>query len=427
MGHVFHWTLVISKEGIAMPTYAYVARDAAGKIHRGRAEAENERNLQKRLRESGYFVTEMKREQAAAKAGQKRSVLTAFQRVKLNHLALFCRQFATMINAGVSLVRCLAVLEQQTASPRLKQIIRELQTDVEAGEMLSRSMAKHPRVFDNLFVGLVRAGEVGGVLDETLQRLSDFLEKVVEMRRKIKAAMTYPIIVFIVALLIVNGLVIFILPKFMEIFKEFKIDLPAPTKFLMDLSEFMRSKQGLITLVIAPIVGYVLFRQFIRTKFGKRAWDWAKLKIPVFGKLNHNLALARFSRTLSTLLSSGVPILQAMETTAGAVNNEIVSEAIMNSRASIREGERIGDPLEKSRLFPPMVVQMISIGEETGTLDNMLGKVADYYESEVDAQLQSLASAIEPMMIVFLGGVVGFIVISMFLPLIAIISSLSGS
>lgn len=409
-----------------MPTFAYVARDAAGKTHRGRAEAENERNLQKRLRESGYFVTEIKRERAAAAPGQKkRSFLTGFQKVKLNHLSLFCRQFATMINAGVSLVRCLAVLEQQTPSARMREIIRELQTDVESGEMLSKSMAKHPRVFDNLFIGLVRAGEVGGVLDETLERLSQFLEKIVEMRRKIKAAMTYPIIVFIVAILIVNGLVIFILPKFMEIFKEFKVDMPAMTQFLMDLSSFMRSKQGIVTLVVAPIVVYILFRAFIRTKWGKRIWDWMKLKFPVFGKLNHNLAISRFARTLSTLLTSGVPILQAMETTAGAVNNDIVSDAIMDSRASIREGERIGDPLEKSRLFPPMVVQMIAIGEETGTLDNMLGKVADYYESEVDAQLQSLASAIEPLMIVFLGFIVGFIVIAMFLPLISIISSLS--
>lgn len=400
-----------------MPTFAYVARDAAGRTHRGRAEADNERNLQKRLRESGYFVTEIKRE-AVAKPGQKKGFLTAFQKVKLHHLSLFCRQFATMINAGVSLVRCLAVLEQQTPSARMRQIIRELQTDVEAGEMLSKSMAKHPRVFDNLFIGLVRAGEVGGVLDETLERLSQFLEKIVEMRRKIKSAMTYPIIVFIVALLIVNGLVIFILPKFMEIFKEFKVDMPAMTQFLMDLSNFMRSKQGVITLVVAPIVAYILFRAFIRTKWGKRIWDWMKLKFPVFGKLNHNLAIARFARTLSTLLTSGVPILQAMETTAGAVNNDIVADAIVESRASIREGERIGDPLEKSRLFPPMVVQMIAIGEETGTLDSMLGKVADYYESEVDAQLQSLASAIEPMMIVFLGFIVGFIVIAMFLPLI---------
>jgi type IV pilus assembly protein PilC len=407
-----------------MPTFAYVARDAAGKTHRGRAEAENERNLQKRLRESGYFVTEIKRE-ATARPGQKKGFLTGFQKVKLHHLSLFCRQFATMINAGVSLVRCLAVLEQQTPSARMRQIIRELQTDVEAGEMLSKSMAKHPRVFDNLFIGLVRAGEVGGVLDETLERLSQFLEKIVEMRRKIKAAMTYPIIVFIVALLIVNGLVIFILPKFMEIFKEFKVDMPAMTQFLMDLSNFMRSKQGVITLVVAPIVIYILFRAFIRTKWGKRIWDWMKLKFPVFGKLNHNLAISRFARTLSTLLTSGVPILQAMETTAGAVNNDIVADAIMESRASIREGERIGDPLEKSKLFPPMVVQMIAIGEETGTLDSMLGKVADYYESEVDAQLQSLASAIEPMMIVFLGFIVGFIVIAMFLPLISIISNLS--
>jgi type IV pilus assembly protein PilC len=286
-------------------------------------------------------------------------------------------------------------------------------------------MGKYPGTFNNLFIGLVKAGEVGGVLEESLQRLSQFLEKDVELRRKVKAAMTYPAIVMFVAVAIVMGLVTFILPKFIQLFKDLGVkEFPGPTLMLMNMSNFLTTYWY---IALAILIGFLIaFKMFVKTKFGKRVYDRFKLNVPVFGKLNHRIALARFSRTLGTLLVSGVPILQALETVAGAVDNDIISDAVMTARERIREGDRIGDPLQKSKLFPPMVVQMISIGEESGALDQMLTKVAEFYEQEVDAALASLTSAIEPVMIVFLGGAVGFIVISMFLPLISLIQGLSG-
>jgi len=407
-----------------MPTYAYVAKDAQGKPFKGTTDAENEKILVKRLREQGYWVTSVTKQKTVAKAGAKKEKRKLFGgKVKLQHLCIFCRQFATMINAGVSLVRCLAVLEVQTQSPKLKEIIRDIQTQVEGGSTLSKSVAKYPLVFSNLFIGLIRAGEVGGVLDESLDRLATFLEADMTLRRKVKSAMTYPTLVLIAAVGIVTFLVTFILPKFMAIFEDFGVTLPAPTAFLMALSKFMTSRWYI--MVGGIVVFKVAFGKYTRTKTGKRQWDWLKLKLPIFGGLNHKIAVARFSRTLSTLMTSGVPILQAMETVAGAIDNDILSSAILDARSAIREGERIGAPLERSGLFPPMVVQMISIGEETGALDQMLEKIADFYESEVEAQLEGLAAALEPLLIVFLGGIVGFIVVAMFLPLISIISSLS--
>jgi type IV pilus assembly protein PilC len=308
----------------------------------------------------------------------------------------------------------------------LKEIIREIQTEVEGGATLSRSMAQYPRVFSNLAVGLVRAGEVGGVLDDTLDRLAGFLEKDMELRRKIKAAMTYPIIVMIVATGIVLFLVTFILPKFIALFAELGVEeFPLPTLLLMKASHFLTSKWWICLIIL--VLSWIAFNRIKATKTGRRYYDIIRLKVPVFGSLNHKISVARFARTLSTLLSSGVPILQAMETVAGTVDNTIIAEAILLSRTAIREGDTIGDPLAQSRMFPPMVVQMIAIGEETGQLDSMLAKVADFYEGEVESSLESLTSALEPVMIVFLGFVVGFIVISMFLPLVAIIGSLSSS
>lgn len=411
-----------------MPTFQYTVRDQSGKVTTGVKDAENQGVLTRQLREQGFTVTKVKQTRAAAKKGPKQQGAIKGS-VKLTELSVFCRQFSTMIDAGVSLVRCLSVLQEQSTSTRLRRITADLQAEVEAGNSLSKAMGKYPRVFNNLFIGLVRAGEVGGVLEESLQRLSHFLEKDVELRRKVKSAMTYPVIVLIVAVLIVVGLVTFIVPKFMDLFKELGVkEFPPMTVLLMNLSNLFTGGFPMRQIILA-VGGFVLvtaFKAFIRTKFGKRVFDKFKLKVPVFGSLNHKIALARFSRTLGTLLVSGVPILQAMETVAGTVDNDILSEAIMHARARIREGDRIGDPLKKSGLFPPMVVQMISIGEESGALDSMLTKVAEFYESEVDAALDSLTSAIEPIMIVLLGGIVCFIVVAMFMPMVSIIQSLSG-
>ncbi len=401
-----------------MPTFAYTFRDAAGTVRSGTSEAESAEILRKRLQEQGFTVTEVRQVRAQRPGG-------GWGRVKLSDLAIFCRQFSTMQDAGVSIVRSLDVLAQQTQSPKLRRILVDIQAEVEAGQTLSRAMSKYPNVFSNLFIGLIRAGEVGGVLEESLQRLAAFLESDVALRRKVRAAMTYPTIVVIAALAIVIGLVTFILPKFFDVFRDLGIkDFPVMTQMLMDFSNFLTSRWYVMIAIVILVV--IAFRMFVRTRIGRRLYDRLKLKLPVFGPLNHKIALARFSRTLSTLLSSGVPILQALETVAGTVANEIIAEAVMEARARIREGDRIGPPLERSGMFPPMVVHMISIGEESGALDQMLSKVADFYESEVESTLQSLTSAIEPVLIVLLGGMVGFIVISLLLPLITAVQSLAG-
>ncbi|MBM3496267.1 MAG: type II secretion system F family protein [Armatimonadetes bacterium] len=406
-----------------MATFSYTVRDAAGQTRSGTSEAENAEILRRRLQEQGFTVADI----TQTAGGKKRAAGGGWGRVKLADLSIFCRQFSTMIDAGVSLVRALDVLAEQTQNPKLRRMLIDIQQEVESGQTLSKSMAKYPKTFNNLFIGLVKAGEVGGVLEEALQRLSGFLEKDMELRRKVKAALTYPVIVVVVAVGIVVGLTTFIVPKFVELFRDLGLkDLPAMTQVLVDFSDFLKNRwwMGLIILV----GGYMVMKYFGTTRVGRRVIDRIKLKVPVFGKLHHKIALARFSRTLGTLLVSGVPILQALETVAGTVGNGIIAEAVMQARARIREGDRINDPLEKSRMFPPMVVHMISIGEESGALDSMLGKIAEFYEQEVEATLQSLTSAIEPVLIVLLGFCVGFIVIAMFMPLIDVIQGLtSGS
>jgi type IV pilus assembly protein PilC len=412
-----------------MPLYSYVAKDAMGRAHTGTSEAENEQILVRTLRERGWWVQKIQEEraaaQAAAPAAAPRFTLPLLGRVSGKELSMFCRQFATMINAGVSMVRCLAVLEEQTSSVRLKDIIRDIQAHVEAGETLSRSLQNYPRVFSNLFVGLVKAGEVGGVLDETLNRLATFLEEDQKLRRKVRAAMTYPALVLTFAVAVVIGLVTFVLPRFMEVFRDLGIkELPWSTQVLASFSNLLTTKWYLVILTLVLVVTAV--QSYTRTRTGRRHWHWLKLHLPVFGRLNHMVGLARFARTLSTLMVSGVPILAAMETVAGALDNDIISEAVLAARSAIREGERIGDPLQKSGLCPPMVIQMISIGEETGSLDAMLAKVAEFYEAEVDATLQSLTAALEPLMIVGLGVVVCFILIAMWMPMVSVIQTLSS-
>ncbi|NUL82079.1 MAG: type II secretion system F family protein [Armatimonadetes bacterium] len=402
-----------------MATFAYTIRDESGATRSGRAEAENGEVLKKRLQEEGFVVLEMTQEK-----GGQRVPSGGYGKVKLSNLSIFSRQFSTMLDAGVSLVRCLDVLQQQTSDSRLRKILMDLSARVESGESLSRSMARHPKAFSPLIIGLIRAGEVGGVLEESLQRIAHFLEKDVELRRKIKSALTYPTLVLIAAIGIVTFLVTWLVPQFADLFKELGVkDMPFMTQFLIDLSAFVANRW--YVLIISLLVLLVAYRLFVSTRVGRRTVDRMKLKMPVFGPLHHKIVMARFSRTMGTLLVSGVPILQALETVAGVVGNSIIAEAVMESRARIREGERIADPLAKSRQFPPMVVHMVSVGEESGSLDHMLTKIADFYEGEVEAQLASLTAAIEPLMIVLLGFVVGFIVIAMFLPMISVISNLS--
>jgi type IV pilus assembly protein PilC len=392
-----------------------------GGIQKGTADAESEEILRKRFEEQGLTITELTMIKAKSPRNKQ------YGRVKLTNLSVFCRQFSTMVDAGVSLVRCLDVLAQQTQDTKLKRILADIGERVEGGEGLSRAMQRHPKTFSSLFIGLIKAGEVGGVLEESLQRLSGFLESDVALRRKVKSAMTYPVLVAVMATGIVLFLVLWFIPQWMNILTDLGLkadDLPAPTKFLIDVSNVLLNYWWMV--LVSLVILLFSYRLFVSTRFGRRVVDRVKLKIPVFGKLHHKICLARFSRTMGTLLTSGVPILQAMETVAGTVGNSIMADSLLEARARIREGDRIGDPLEASRLFPPMVVHMIGVGEESGSLDFMLQKIADFYESEVEAALASLTSAIEPIMIVSLGFVVGFIVVACFLPLVDVISKLSS-
>ncbi|MDD3925054.1 MAG: type II secretion system F family protein [bacterium] len=409
-----------------MPAYTYIAKDATGQVISGTIDAADDRTVASRLMEMGYYVTSITKGSGGGK-GMNMNLnfkLPGKRKVGLKELVLFCRQFATMINAGVSLVRCLNILQEQTANDGLKTIITNVQQEIEGGSTLSTALSKYPKVFSGLFVGLVRAGEVGGVLDTTLERLAGFLEKDLELKRKIKGAMTYPTLVMSVAVIIVFGLITFIVPKFMEMFKDMEIQMPAMTMMLMTLGDF--SKKYWYVLPVAAGGGIFAFKQYTSTAAGRKQWDWMRLKFPVFGPLNQKVAMARFSRTLNTLLVSGVPILQAMETVSGTLGNEVISKAVTDARISIREGESIATPLAASKLFPPMVVQMIVVGEETGALDELLAKIADFYEDEVDVAVESLTAALEPLMIVGLGSVVGFIVIAMMMPMVSLISGLSG-
>jgi len=402
-----------------MPYFNYTIRDANGQTRSGKVEAPNAEELKKRLQAEGLQVLEVTEDRKAP-----RVPAGGYGRVKLSDLAIFARQFSTMLDAGVSLIRCLDVLQAQTNNARLRKILMDLSARVESGESLSRSMARHPKAFSQLIIGLIRAGEVGGVLEESLQRIAGFLEKDVELRRKIRSAMTYPVIVLLAAIGIVIFLVSWLVPQFAQLFKELGIEnLPAPTQFLVDLSALFTQRWYVVIIAVVAIL--IAYKLFVSTRVGRRVADRVKLRVPVFGPLHHKIVMARFSRTMGTLLASGVPILQAMETVAGVVGNSVVSDAVIESRARIREGEKIADPLQRSKMFPPMVVHMVSVGEESGSLDHMLNKIADFYENEVEMTIASLTAAIEPVMIVLLGFIVGFIVISMFLPMIEVISNLS--
>ena len=401
-----------------MASWTYTIKDEQGSVFEGNAEADSEDILRSRLVEQGFIVLEIKASKSVRKA---RRIMGG---VKKKDLSVMCRQFSVMVDAGVTLVRSLNVLAEQVENPKLKAVLEDVKLDVEAGNMLNKALAKYPAIFDRLFVGLIRAGEIGGNLEEALHRLSEFLESDVKLKNKIKSAMTYPTVVMVAAVGIVLFLMTFVIPKFLEMFEDLGMtELPPTTAFLKTCSDFILQKWWLLLIIVVVIV--VAYKAFRKTQFGNRICDWIGLKIPVFGPLTLKVCIARFARTLATLLSSGVPILQALETVAGTVSNDIISDAIFEAREAIREGEGIAPPLERSKLFPPMVVQMIAIGQESGALDPMLVKVADFYEDEVDTAVASLTSALEPMLIIFLGGIVGFIVISVFMPIISIVQNLS--
>jgi type IV pilus assembly protein PilC len=391
-------------------TYTYRVRDRAGSLVTGEIAADNQDLVMSKLREMHYIPLEIKKK----RAGFQREFSLRPGKVKLKDMSVFSRQFATMVNSGLPLLRTLSILEQQTESKTLKTVLAELRLDVERGASLSGAMAKHPRTFSNLYVAMVRSGETAGSLDTVLLRLADTLEKEVSLRRQIKTAMTYPIVVFGLVILILTAILVFVVPTFKDLYTQLGGTLPAPTRILIFVSDTVRRFFPIVIGAIALAV--FLLRRWIKTEKGRYAFDRFKLKIPIFGKLYQKTALSRFSRTLAALSRSGVPILQALEIVAETVHNSIVARAVRDVQTSVREGESIAEPLNKHDIFPPMVVQMIAVGEETGALDSMLDKIADFYDEEVAAAVESLTSLIEPVLIAVVGGVVGGIVICLYLP-----------
>ena len=399
-------------------TYSYRVRDRQGKIISGKLEAENEASVSQRLREMGYFIIGVEEEKASL---TKKELHIFKPKVKQKDITVFTRQFATMINAGLPLVKCLNILAEQTESPALTEIITDVQHEVEMGRSLSEALAKHPDTFKELYSSMVKAGEIGGVLDDVLLRVANTLESEDEIRRRIKSAMTYPIAMLGISVLLLVVMLIFVVPTFERMFSDMGANLPFLTKIIITVSHFLVSWKGAI-LVIALIVGIVFLRRWLKTPNGRRKLDALKLRLPVFGSLFHKMSLSRFSRTLGTLVASGVPILQALEITSNTVGNVLVADAVDSVRAGVKEGDSIARPLGQSPLFPPMVTQMLAIGEETGALDTMLNKVSDFYDSEIAATVEALTSLLEPLMIVGLGVVVWDIVIALYMPIFSLIT-----
>lgn len=399
-------------------TFAYKVRDRGGKLVEGQLEADNAQLVVGKLRSMGYVPIEV--QQTSGNALKKDLKIPGFSdRVKLKDVAVFSRQFATMINAGLSLLRALAILAEQTENKALADVANQVRLDVEKGSSLSNALSKHPKVFNRLYISMVKAGEIGGVLDSVLMRLADTIEKQVELRRKVKSAMTYPAVVAVLVLVIVTAMLLFIIPMFQDLYTELGGKLPLPTQILINVSNFVRQFWWLIFGV--EIAAVVLFRRWINNENGRKQWDALKLKMPVFGQLVRKTALARFSRTLSALVRSGVPILESLDIVADTCGNHVVAEATRATQASVKRGEPLARELENHAVMPPMVVQMMAVGEETGALDEMLDKIADFYDQEVEATVDALTSLIEPLLIVVMGVCVGGMVISLYLPMFNII------
>lgn len=400
-----------------MAIFRYSAKDATGRQVAGVIEADNDALVVERLRDMGFFITSIERTVERTDVFQ---YLQSLLGIGLKDLAIFSRQFATMVNSGLSLVRTLSILEQQTANTRLKSIITQVRVDIEAGRPLSDAMARHPKAFSSLYVNMVKAGETGGVLDEVLNRVATYLEKEQALRSKIKSAMVYPALLTVAALGGLFFMTIVILPQFEMLFRELGAGggLPLPTRIAMAFSAGIR-RYWYIGLAMTAVLVYVM-RRYLQTPGGRLRYDRLKLKMPVLGELNRKIVVARFTRTLGTLVASGVPIMQSLEVVAKAIDNVVIGSAIEAVRSSIREGQSIAIPLQFSGVFPPMVVQMTKVGEETGALEQMLEKVADFYDVEVEATVASLTSLLEPMLIIFMGVVVGAMVISLYLPIFSL-------
>jgi type IV pilus assembly protein PilC len=431
-----------------MPKYDYVALDSRGKETKGTVEVASQNEAIGRVKEMGLFPTKIletekvqekkssarKTRPAARPGGKKSGGLNINLNFKIpglgggvnpKVLTAFTRQLATLVDAGLPLLRGLRVLEKQERNGTLKKILGDLALAIEGGSTFSEALAQHPKVFNRLFVNMVKAGELGGVLEVVLKRLAEFSEKAQKIKGKVKAALFYPVAVLVVAVGILTLLMVMVVPKFKEVFAGMGVQLPGFTVFVLSVSDAIRFH--IVTTLGITAVFVVAFLMIIKTKIGRYVWDKFKLKMPVLGPVINRVAIARITRTLGTLVSSGVPILQALMIVKETAGNVIISNAIGNVHESVKEGETITAPLESSGVFPPMVVSMVDVGEQTGALPEMLLKISDNYDEEVDNAVASMTSLLEPIMIVFLAVVVGSIVIAMFLPLIAMISNLSGA
>jgi type IV pilus assembly protein PilC len=397
--------------------FSYSAIDAQGLELTGELHAPDLSAAREQLRLRGLLANALNELPSAGDTGAR----NFFKSVKPKTLQIFSRQFATMIDAGLNVVAALVILEEQTDDLYFRSVITELRADVEGGMLLSEAMARHPKIFDRLFISMVEAGEAAGILDEVLDRVAYQIEKATQIKRRVKGAMLYPTMVLTFASLVLAGLLMFLVPVFVKIFGQLGGELPTLTQYVVSASDLLRHKW----FIIFPAIGGIIFglRKYKRTESGRKKWDRIKLKIPMkIGQVVLKVTMARFSRTLSTLVSAGVDIIQALEITGQTAGNWVIEEALSDVRAKVHEGVPIAQPLVDNPIFPPMVSQMVKIGEETGELEKMLGKIADFYEDEVDAAIQSLTSIVEPLMMIMVGCMVGVIVIAMYLPMFKMLS-----
>lgn len=397
-----------------MPFFVWKGVNYKGVKRKGKIEADSEQAVAAQLKRLRITPTQIKPAPKDLFAG----IPLLQPKVSRKDIIVFTRQFSTMIDAGLTLVKCLEILGSQQPNPTFKRILKEVSGDVVTGSTLSEGLKKHPKQFDDLYCNLVAAGEEGGILDTILQRLATHIEKAARLRSRVKGAMMLPSIIFIVFIVVLAFMLTFVIPVFADMFSSMGASLPAPTQFFVNLSSFF--KGNIVYIIICTGVFIYLFRRFKRTDRGKVIWDRLMLQLPIFGDLNRKMAVAHFTRTLSTMMSSGVPIMDGLEITARTAGNVIIEESLMDTRMAISEGRSIADPLEESGVFPPMVTQMISVGEEAGALEIMLSKIADFYDEEVDAAVDALTTAIEPLMTVIMGVGVGGLMIAMYLPMFQI-------
>jgi type IV pilus assembly protein PilC len=420
-----------------MATYAFEAMNASGQEVKDEVEAGSSEEAIAKIRQKGFFPTKVrekagkkkvaKKKEAADATGPKKKMPFSFGRVKTKVLTAFTRQLSTLQDAGLPILRSLQILEQQQKPGLMKAIIGGVAEDVEGGCSLSEAMAKYPKAFDKLYVNMVNAGEAGGVLDLILSRLADFMEKAEKLKKKVVGAMIYPSVVIFIAVGIVSMIMIFVVPKFEQIFKDFKVQLPGVTQILVDSSRWLGAEYGWAYLIAVPFVLIAGLKVLRMSSGGTYFVDAVLLKIPILGSIVGKSVIARFTRTLGTLISAGVPILDAINITKETCGNEVYSRALIKVHDAIREGESFADPLRATKIVDTIVVNMVDVGEETGDLDKMMLKVADNYDNDVDVLVGSLISILEPVMVVVLGLIVGFIVIALFMPMITLIGAVSGS